>query len=293
MGTKSDSLLAVENAERMHYATGMLLDAGDFQAEQDYHRGRLARALAYVVGRGTVAGLKVVHEPAVEPSSGNGEPSLGREERLLVEPGLAIDRIGRMIEVPRPICIRLNRWYETQPEQMLHDGWHQYSETELDKNGVVVDLFIRFVPCERGKRPAFASGPFDSLGGITASRIRDGFEASLVIRTEADPLPMPEDDWGDFEDLPEDERRAARREAILNAWREGTQEMDVHNLDLLAEHVAGQDPTSLLLARILVVASRPEPGNSPERMSDRKVEIDQMIRPFAFSTNALARWLKL
>lgn len=291
MGTTVDSLLTLENADRVHYATGVLLDAEDFQAEQDYHRGRLARALAYVIGTGTVAGLKVVHEPAVEPSPGNGEPTLGREERLLVEPGLAIDRLGRMIEVPRPICIRLNRWYETQPSQILHDGWHRNSDSDAAMNGVMVDLFIRFVACERGKTPAFASGAFDSINAVTASRVRDGFEASLVVRTEAAPLPVPEDVWGDLSGLPESERPAARREAVLNAWREGTGETDVHNLELLPEHVQGQDPTSLLLARITIAASEPEPGASPERITGRTVQIDQLIRPFVFTANALARWI--
>ncbi len=169
MGTRDDSLASVEGPDRVHYATGVLLDAEDFRAEQDYHRGRLARALAYVAGSGTLAGLKVIHEPAVEPDPESDDPveSSGREERLLVEPGLAIDRLGRMIEVPRPLCIRLNRWYETEPAQSLNDGWHGDPI-----NGVMVDLFIRFVPCERGKTPAFASGAFDSLDAVTASRIR-------------------------------------------------------------------------------------------------------------------------
>ena len=144
MGTRDDSLASVEGPDRVHYATGVLLDAEDFRAEQDYHRGRLARALAYVAGSGTVAGLKVIHEPAIEPVPESDDPveSSGREERLLVEPGLAIDRLGRMIEVPRPLCIRLNRWYETEPAQSLNDGWHGDPI-----NGVVVDLFIRFAGC--------------------------------------------------------------------------------------------------------------------------------------------------
>ena len=45
--------------ERVNYATGVLLDAQDFLDEQTYHRARLARALKYVVGMGTIAGLGV------------------------------------------------------------------------------------------------------------------------------------------------------------------------------------------------------------------------------------------
>ena len=48
-----DPLYALPDAGRPHYATGMLLDAVDFAAEQTYHRNRLARALAFVSGAGT------------------------------------------------------------------------------------------------------------------------------------------------------------------------------------------------------------------------------------------------
>ncbi len=45
-----------------------MMGAGDFQADQDYHRGRLARALLQLAGTGTVYGLNV----AVEPPTWNG-----------------------------------------------------------------------------------------------------------------------------------------------------------------------------------------------------------------------------
>jgi hypothetical protein len=41
-------------------------------------------------------------------------------------------------------------------------------------NGVIADVFLNFVVCERGKTPAFASGPFDALDAIAPSRLRDG-----------------------------------------------------------------------------------------------------------------------
>jgi hypothetical protein len=44
---EADPLYAGPQPERAAYATGMLLDAQDFIDEQTYHRGRLARALAF------------------------------------------------------------------------------------------------------------------------------------------------------------------------------------------------------------------------------------------------------
>ncbi|MEZ5609648.1 MAG: hypothetical protein R3E45_04260 [Rhodocyclaceae bacterium] len=114
-----DPLYALPDASRPHYATGMLLDAGDFADEQTYHRNRLARALAFVSGAGarrlpealdpdtagaaglfgggTLAGLRVRQVPAA------GEAV----EEIRIAPGLAVDRLGRLVEVPRAVCLRL------------------------------------------------------------------------------------------------------------------------------------------------------------------------------------------
>ena len=77
--------------ERVNYATGMLLQAEDFRDEQTYHRGRLATALRHLMGFGTIAGL-AVRSPAVEDN----------QLELRVEPGIAIDRYGRLIELGAP-----------------------------------------------------------------------------------------------------------------------------------------------------------------------------------------------
>jgi hypothetical protein len=83
----ADPIETAPPPERVNYATGVLLDAADFRDEQTYHRGRLARALRYLVGFGTIAGLRVVPPAATDA-----------ELELRVEPGLAIDRYGRLIE---------------------------------------------------------------------------------------------------------------------------------------------------------------------------------------------------
>src|SRR5512138_901827 len=92
-----------ELLERPFYATGMLLTAEDFEAEQNYHRSRLARALAELHGYGTAAGLEVQYrqDPPKEP----GDAPI---EQIIVQPGLAVDRLGRVIEVPGAACLRLD-----------------------------------------------------------------------------------------------------------------------------------------------------------------------------------------
>src|SRR5206468_1055914 len=75
---------------RVFYATGVLLNAQHRDADQpDNHRG-LARALAYLHGSGTLAGLEVTWERATG----------GRGERLVVKPGIALDRLGRRPQGP-------------------------------------------------------------------------------------------------------------------------------------------------------------------------------------------------
>ena len=177
--------------DRVFYAAGVLLDAPDFAAEQLYHRGRLARSLAYLHGSGTISGLKVLFQSAVAPGeSGLVDPDDptseqvfpdGREARILVQPGLAVDRLGRLIEVPGAACLRLQPWLEdlraSKTEAELNTFVHPQSgeaDTTIsrgssampisvsgDNRGIVADIFIRFRICEAGGRtPAFASGPF-------------------------------------------------------------------------------------------------------------------------------------
>ena len=98
---EADPLYAGPQPERAAYATGMLLDVQDFLDEQTYHRGRLARALAFLAGGGTLAGLEVTHRPA----------DADQAEEIKVAPGIAVDRIGRLVEIPRPACLRLDRWF--------------------------------------------------------------------------------------------------------------------------------------------------------------------------------------
>lgn len=292
MSTRPDPLAAPETParaatlDRVVYATGVLLAADDFDAEQMYHRGRLARALAYLVGAGTAAGLRVHVNPAIAPGTDPALPA-GREEELRVEPGLAVDRLGRLIEVPRAACLRLDRWYRAAPADDLVRALHG-----PPAGGVVADVFITFVACERGRTPAFAAGPFDAIDAAVPSRLRDGHELSLVLRREEAP-PLPEPAWPDLAAETDPEaRRALLRAAILDAWREGTDAWDERGPRPLAEHVPGQDPTAVWLARLTLPATPPAAeGERPARTPGAPVIVDDRARPLALATAALARWM--
>src|SRR2546422_3196112 len=83
---------AREARGRVFYATGVLLDAQHLDAEQLYDHRWLGRALSYLHGSGTLAGLEVTWEKATG----------GRSERLVVKPGIALGRLGRAIQGRRP-----------------------------------------------------------------------------------------------------------------------------------------------------------------------------------------------
>jgi len=76
--------------QRVHYFTGQLLGAADFEQEQGYIRERLRRLNRELHGSGIVRGLEV----SVRPSE------TGTGDMVVVEPGFALAPNGEEIEVP-------------------------------------------------------------------------------------------------------------------------------------------------------------------------------------------------
>lgn len=323
--TTADPISRQPLAERPVYATGMLLDAQDFQDEQTYHRGRLARALVYVAGGGTLAGLRVAHQPAVEASEGGpGEDDdvAARPEEIRVEAGLAVDRLGRLIELPRAACLRVARWFDAERTRNGGDGLLQAAYTAPERflsaravaeaampgavpvpaRAVVADVFLRFVACPRGLTPAFASGPFDALNAVSVSRLRDAYELHLVPRAGLDDdfsgLPLPA---GAFTGANEteaealareaamgnpaanaDERRAALQDAVLHGYAR----REDGTLDPGPEHPTGVDASAVFVARVLIPV---DAGDATVRAGDALL-VDNFGRRFLPGAALLARW---
>ena len=162
-----DPLEARPAPERVNYATGVLLQADDFEAEQTYHRGRLAQLARHLLGFGTLAGLRVIRPAA-------GDNLL----ELRVEPGLALDRHGRLIEVGEAQCIRLAAWFTAQDGRFLRAATHDAPRVPMPQ-AVVADVFLSAKPCGRGKTPSFASGPFDALDALVPARLAETPQGDL------------------------------------------------------------------------------------------------------------------
>ena len=156
------------------------------------------------------------------------------------------------------------------------------------EGGVIVDVFVVFRSCNRALTPAFAAGPFDATDYVAPSRVRDAFQISLVLRKEGSP-PLPLDPWPD---LAAEADPAARRSALLNAIFDSfnapaVKRGDDGQLGLLPEHVPGQDPAAIFLARFVIPAAA---GSPPLRAPDVIVAQNEQRR-FIYPVGALARWL--
>jgi len=115
--------------------------------------------------------------------------------------------------------------------------------------------------------------------------VRDSFEIELILRQEGSPA-LPQPQWPDFGSDAE-----TLREAIFNAWQEGSASGTLQGLDPLPEHVAGQDTSALFLARLLLPADQGPIGQRPARRIDEAVVVRNELRPFVVTAKALARWL--
>ena len=307
----ADPLTRQPLGERPVYATGMLLDAQDFLDEQTYHRSQLARALGAVAGSGTLAGLLVQHRPAVETGL-DAAP-----EEIQVNAGLAVDRLGRLIELPRPACLRLQPWWDaeaartslqqadyTSPGRFI--SARAQAGVALPVRAVVADVFLRFVACPRGLTPAFASGPFDALNAVSVSRLRDAYELHLVprqnlsdtglglpLRAGAFTLPVDQETAAealareaamDNPSADADERRAALQDAVLHGYHRTAGE-----LPRGPEHPPTVDASAVFIARVLI----PVNPLDPTQRQGSAVLVDNHSRRFLPGLGVLARWTGL
>jgi hypothetical protein len=270
---ESSDPVALAQPDRLFFEQGILLDAEDFAAEQTYHRSRLATVLAHLHETGTVAGLDVLLDPELAPGDEARFPD-GRPERLRVQPGIAIDRAGRIIEVAEDYCLAIERWYAAQPADRL-----AASLATGEPNHVTADVFIRFAACERGKTPAFATANAQNLNAVVPSRVRDASLLELVLRDA--PVPTPAAPWPEIDlDAPIAERRQRMRDAILRRTPRIAP----------SEYGAGQDRTSVFLCRVQMPANAPAAAGEPPERRTEPIRLQDEDRLLVVNAAALRTW---
>jgi hypothetical protein len=264
-----------EEAKRVNYRDGILLAASDFQQEQLYHRGRLASVLSRLIGFGTVAGLKVEQFPVGSIRPEEGQPRT--EEEIVVNPGLALDRVGRLIEVRKKYCLRLQKWFdhETQTADAsltpLVDDTNRY---------LVADIFLKFVECPQGLRPSFPEPAADATDAVTPARTQEGFELNLVVRDcdpETDQPPLPE---ARFSAKPANYR--ALLDKIYASYADAPGQPPEYPDDF--------DTTAVFLSRVLVRLAD-APATDLTRHASNEIAIEDDRRPLAVPSDLLATLL--
>lgn len=169
-----DPSLPGDPFQRLRYHYGMLLGAEDFAVEQREKvlRRRLHDALSH--GVGTVWGLKVRLGPTDET---------GHRTQVIVEPGLAIDALGREIHVAERLCL------DVSGLRTLDTFWGSLRAPDGTTTGTVrrVYVVIRYQACQSNPVPAIAA-PCDEPGEATAySRLSDRARVEVQASPPDDP----------------------------------------------------------------------------------------------------------
>ncbi|MBP0622464.1 hypothetical protein [Cupriavidus consociatus] len=292
-----------EALKRVSYEPGMLLGLEATRAEQDYHRRRATRHGYWLHGAGTVAGLRVSLR-AEDPGNDTDEVRV----RLVVSPGVGVDGLGREISVPEPYCVDLGAWLTAQHEDealwgaLIRDG---YAEPD---NLLWLKVTMRYQDCNSGLQPVLASEVNAGTDPVQPSRVADCVLFELVAE-RPDDVPAEEHLFAAHARIrpyAEIEARLGEREraqVVAAAGAARTQlelgarllhSLGDDNQSLVARQAFLTDPAQLartLLARIAIrlTPPAPEPGLV---VNPRRIEVDNLARPFLFNAAALARMIR-
>lgn len=168
-----DPALPGDPFARVRYTDGQLLGAEDFAQEQRYHllRARLRNALLH--GMGTVWGLAVSSRDTVDPPG----------SQLIVEPGLAIDALGREVFVPRRVCLDITG-LDTAPL------WADLAEEAGIRRGYVV---LSYRAALADPVPAITPPCGDARDAEAYARVLDSYRVCLEAHAPADPHELHRD----------------------------------------------------------------------------------------------------
>jgi hypothetical protein len=204
--------------ERNHYFCGKLLVERDFVAEQLYHRAKQQLHNRYLHGCGIVCGLSVRPHPRCP------------ERRVIVDTGLALDRCGRELFVPREYEVELP-WREAEtpdegdprppeqgpPQQQAPPPQAQSKQSPPkhapeepcddepepeppDEGGRDLYLCLRYVECATEMVPALYDDNQCGDPRCEPNRIREGFRIEVLGYDPYDPPPPDDGDCGPLED---------------------------------------------------------------------------------------------
>lgn len=184
---------------RLRYHYGQCLSAEDFETEQRYFvlRRRLHNALLH--GVGTAWGLHIRNWGGTDEDGAL---------RLVCEPGMAIDPLGREIWVPQELCLDLealaSSFWETLDSVGTGDEEAE-SEEPTSRRAYVV---LRYEACLTEPVPAMPVPCGEEQESLLHSRVRDSYR--LCLEAQA-----PEDPYATVRDITLRPRPAEPRQRLL------------------------------------------------------------------------------
>jgi hypothetical protein len=292
-----------EALRRVSYEPGMLLGLEATRAEQDYHRRRATRHGYWMHGAGTVAGLRVSLR-ADDPGNDTDDVRV----RLVVSPGVGVDGLGREVSVAEPYCVDLGAWLTAQHEDepswgaLIRDG---YAEPD---NLLWLKVTMRYQDCNSGLQPVLATELNAGTDPVQPSRVADCVLFELVAERPGDvpaeehlfaaharikPYAEIEANLGGRERAQVDAAAGPAR-AQLELGARLLHSLGDDNQSLVARQAFLTDPAQLartLLARLAIrlTPPAPEPGLV---VNPRRIEVDNLVRPFLFNAAVLARLIR-
>lgn len=206
---------------RNHYFYGKLLDVMHFEMEQKYFNRKRWMLNRLGLGSGVLCGLEVV---VTEDG-----------QKVWVQPGVAIDPLGREIIVPEPYCLE-------NPRQLTDERGRPYGEP-LEGEGTVT-LCLAYHECATEPVPVLV-GDCETRGDCAPSTIRERYR--LLVRQGT-----PDDRPGGLSD-----------EACQAIFPRGEVEADFDHRLAACETLSGPCPTPenncVVLATITLPAEPGEP----------------------------------
>lgn len=173
-----NEMLPADPFRSLYVHFGMLLGVDDFQTLDAYHRGKTWYHSAWLHGFGVVWGYEVTL-PQTLPAEDDfeGEPEFNSEIR--VEPGLAIDGVGRELYLPHAACLNIPDWYEEHKDD---EGLQDVIEVDEDSGDIIFNAHVQvmFRGCLTRQVPAL-SEPCDGGSSTTAySRVVETVHIALL-----------------------------------------------------------------------------------------------------------------
>lgn len=306
-----------EALRRVSYEPGMLLGLEATRAEQDYHRRRATRHGYWLHGAGTVAGLRV---GLLAQDPGNDSENV--RVRLVVHPGVGVDGLGREVSVAEPYCVDLGAWLTAQHEDatlwgaLIRDGY------DAADHRLWLKVTMRYQDCASGLQPVLATEVNAGSDPVQPSRVADCVLLELLPERPADapveehlfaaharirPYDEIEPRLGELERAQVDAASGPHR-SQLELGARLLHSLGDDNQALVARQAFLTDPAQLartLLARIAIQLTPPAgdgegdgDGDGDEAdgpglvINPRRIEVDNLVRPFLFNAAALARLMR-